>query len=738
MTENSPPRPDNHQQADSAPEPETSRRVPLWQALVLPIAAISIFFVLLEGSLALFGVKPALETEDPFVGFGANVPLFVAAPGPGGKSLLTTAKNKLNYFNQQSFAQEKSPETFRIFSLGGSTTYGRPYDDKTSFSGWLRELLPVADRHKNWEVINAGGISYASYRVAHLMEELVNYQPDLFIIYTGHNEFLEERTFSQIRDIPPVIRTTVSLLAKTRTWSAMSSVMQDLGISPEKEKQDQDKLAAEVVAVLDQSVGLDRYTRDDSLQDNILHHYRISLERMVGLARSAGAQIIFVTPASNLKDCTPFKSEHTQELGQADRQNSAQILAQAEDAIRRKNWHQAIDLLDKAVSMDPRHAELQYRRGQVLLALGRFGEAGEALSRARDEDVCPLRALTEMGRIVIEIAEEQGVGLVDYINLVEQEMLARKSYPVPGEELFLDHVHPTIEGHKVLALALIQAMEEAGLVEPGKDWGDEAIAGVAAKIEGSIDLETHGRALANLARVLLWAKKDEDAARLAGQAQAMAGQYRQVAVDSASILTSVYLNQGQPERAVQLLYSTIERAPGAMELRWKLGEILVEPPLMQLEKAAANLLLVSQQLPNFDMPHAMFGLAMAKRGRTKIAYGSLMEALRLNPNNSNARAILAQIRPLLGKQEPRPQLPTILLDIYPSRAPRRLLQMHRTARGIPVPHGIDVEFYENGRLKHYKDFEQGKLDGLEMVWDADGKLLSRVFYRQGMPVKGTP
>ena len=308
MTKNPSTAPGKH---PAASPNRNSGRIPLWQALVLPIAAILIFFLMLEGSLALFGVKPALKTEDPFVGFASNVPLFIPIPGPGGTKLMMTAQNKLNNFNPQSFPVEKSAGTYRIFCLGGSTTYGRPYNDTTSFASWLREMLPLADRTKNWEVINAGGISYASYRVAYLMEELVNYQPDLFIIYTGHNEFLEERTYRQIRDIPPVIRSTVSLLARTRTWSAMTAAMQSLGIYPEAEKEDRENLALEVVTILDKSAGLNRYTRDDPLRDKILQHYRVSLERMVGLARSVDAQIIFVTPASNLKNCTPFKSEHT-------------------------------------------------------------------------------------------------------------------------------------------------------------------------------------------------------------------------------------------------------------------------------------------------------------------------------------------------------------------------------------------------------------------------------------------
>ena len=82
--------------------------------------------------------------------------------------------------------------------MGGSTTFGRPYDDATSFCGWLRELLPELEPAHEWEVVNAGGVSYASYRVSLLMEELVKYDPDIFVIYSGQNEFLEDRTYRDI------------------------------------------------------------------------------------------------------------------------------------------------------------------------------------------------------------------------------------------------------------------------------------------------------------------------------------------------------------------------------------------------------------------------------------------------------------------------------------------------------------------------------------------------------------
>ena len=55
---------------------------------------------------------------------------------------LVTATGRRGHFNLQRFEREKPENNYRIFCLGGSTTYGRPYDDRTSFCGWLRRLLP--------------------------------------------------------------------------------------------------------------------------------------------------------------------------------------------------------------------------------------------------------------------------------------------------------------------------------------------------------------------------------------------------------------------------------------------------------------------------------------------------------------------------------------------------------------------------------------------------------------------
>ena len=177
------------------------RTIALWKKLIFSVISVALFFALLEGLLALCGVQATLELHDPYVGFAENIPLFV--PDEGDSAYLATAANKLEFFNAQRFLRKKPANTLRIFCLGGSTTYGRPYDDATSFAGWMRELLSESAPQTNFEVINAGGVSYASYRVAALMDQLIQLEPDLFVVYTGHNEFLEERTYRDLRAVSP-------------------------------------------------------------------------------------------------------------------------------------------------------------------------------------------------------------------------------------------------------------------------------------------------------------------------------------------------------------------------------------------------------------------------------------------------------------------------------------------------------------------------------------------------------
>ena len=127
------------------------------------------------------------EVEDPYVGFDEQRPLFVRR---GGNYEIPESRQE--FFQPASFAAEKPAGTFRIFCLGGSTVQGRPYATETSFTAWLALNLQAAEDSRRWEVVNCGGVSYASYRLVPILRELLAHEPDLFVIYTG-----QKRVFSK-------------------------------------------------------------------------------------------------------------------------------------------------------------------------------------------------------------------------------------------------------------------------------------------------------------------------------------------------------------------------------------------------------------------------------------------------------------------------------------------------------------------------------------------------------------
>jgi len=452
----------------NAPQPTRPRRrlAALALNLGVAVASLALFFALSEGLLAAFGVKPLARTEDPYFGFAAGQPLFVKVTGQDGVERYETNPVKLTHFNHQSFPVRKAPGTVRVFALGGSTTYGHPWRDSTSFSGWLREFLAGLDTTggRRYEVINAGGISYASYRAARLAAELAAYEPDLFIVYNGHNEFLEERTYREAKALPAWVRNLSGLLDHTRTYSLLRGVLGGRGAAAGEGKAAGDTLAAEVDDVLARTIGPSSYTRDDALRAQVLTHYEESQTRIGAIAQSVGAQVIYMTTPSNETDCAPFKSEATPGLSGVDSARAAVWRLDGEKALNAGDLRGARARLDSAAALDPRNASALYLAGRAALASGDVAAARAYFRRAVDEDVCPLRALTPMRGIEQRVARATGGGFVDFEDTLRAVVLPRQGHDLLGEPDFTDHVHLTVEHYGLMARGILAEMRRMGLV----------------------------------------------------------------------------------------------------------------------------------------------------------------------------------------------------------------------------------------------------------------------------------
>ncbi|MBC8351130.1 MAG: tetratricopeptide repeat protein [Planctomycetes bacterium] len=607
--------------------------------LVFAIVATIAFFLILEIGLGLCGITPVTETHDPFVGF-SQIPLLESVTGESDEELLTTASSKLVWFNEQTFPKHKPAGSRRVFCVGGSTTYGRPYWDATSYSGFLRELLPLVDDSCEWEVINAGGVSYASYRVAAVVEELARYEPDLFIVYSVHNEFLERRTYEGMFEQPEVQLRISSALSQTRTWALLARVLK---------RHDNDApidastmFAEEVNEILNDTVGPSDYHRDDEWREGVLRHYELNLQRMVKAAKQAGAKIVVVTPASNQKDCSPFKSEPQLGLSGNELTQLQSHLALAEEQLANEQLDDALLSIEQAKAMDDGYAAMHYLNGKTQFALGRTDVAKEAFDRALIEDICPLRALPEITETIRRVAARERVPVVDFGNRLLAKCEDDFGHPCIGTEYFLDHVHPTIDVHRQLALWIIETLQREEIIG-GSSPSSAAISSVAERIDARIDRTEQGVALRNLAKVLHWAGKFDEAAPRAADALALL----EDDLESQFLLAECLRLTRRNSEAMIEFEQLFDIEPNYHRGYIPFGVLLVEES--HLTAAKIYLAMGIALYPNRDDAHQALGAAHLQMAEYELATQSLLEASLLNPYEPDTLLLLARTRLATGE-----------------------------------------------------------------------------------------
>ena len=84
---------------------------------------------------------------------------------------------------------KKPDNTYRIFAVGGSTTFGNTSDENETWPAYLQQIINEKITDKKIEVINAGvsgGTSKSEYDL--IKNKLLSFDPDLIITYDGWND----------------------------------------------------------------------------------------------------------------------------------------------------------------------------------------------------------------------------------------------------------------------------------------------------------------------------------------------------------------------------------------------------------------------------------------------------------------------------------------------------------------------------------------------------------------------
>jgi Flp pilus assembly protein TadD len=431
---------------------DPAESIPLWKRVLFSAAIVGAFFAALEGILFAAGVPTRMQREDPFWGFSGLVSVFERH----GDVYRTRFSEPHRVFNDQTFAARKPENGLRIFTLGGSSAYGYPWGADASFTGILGDVLAEALPDRRVEAINAAGISYAMHRLRFVAREVVEYQPDILIVFSGHNEFIEPDFFAEVKERKPELNRLFEVLWRWRLYSGLQALVSRLRLADEAEAS---------AARFDMFVRRNETVAYDAAQKAaIVEAFREGLWEIVGLARGRGARVVLMTVPANLRDWRPVRSVVFENLGEAERQEWASALGAGQHHLAGGRPEEALPLLQRASRLAPSHAETWYLLGRACEELHRWDHARSAYARAADLDASPVRRISGTNDAVREVAAQEGVLLVDAERLFE----AHSEHGLVGFDWIEDYVHPTLRGHQLIAWQVWRAMADAGWLGEGR------------------------------------------------------------------------------------------------------------------------------------------------------------------------------------------------------------------------------------------------------------------------------
>jgi tetratricopeptide (TPR) repeat protein len=419
-------------------------------------------------------VLAAAEVSLRLIDYGGNLDLVVRRTIGGREFFTINRAVGKRYFagtvtvvpepHEDNFAIAKFPGTKRVFCLGESTMEGFPYEFNATAPSFLKDRLRTMYPGSPVEVINVGLSAVGSWVVKDFMREVLAYEPDLIVVYVGHNEFYGAYgpgSVVAVRGGPWLTQISIALL-RFRTYLLLRDAYIRIGSAPGGKPAPGDAtLMQQVVGTAEIPYGSETYRRG-------LEIYRGNLNDIITSAQASGVPIMFSALVSNLRDQPPFTS----------------IFSPGSDAIRRRLWEERVAAGDSALSqgdipgaigeyrtgteLDTVNADGFYRLGKALAGTGRYDDARRAFIRAKDEDALRFRATEEFQETLFDVCRKRNVPL----SRVDTTFAAASPHGIIGHELIVEHLHPDIAGYFLMAKTWAADIRAAHLLGPEPPGGE--------------------------------------------------------------------------------------------------------------------------------------------------------------------------------------------------------------------------------------------------------------------------
>lgn len=416
-------------------------------------SAILLPFVLLALIEIAFRIAGVAEPEPLFI--EVRTPAqhkFQTNPNVASRDFPTALARIMPSPGFQAFDVQKPEGMLRVFCLGASTTAGFPLPQHLSYPAILQEKLRMYLPERWLEVINCGMSAVASFTLVDFTKEVLRHEADLVVVYTGHNEFYGAWGAASTAGpggAPGWSLRPLRWLQRLRMWKWLSSRLEEPKIEPG--------------TLMERMVARPAVDPSGALHRGALKDYRGNIRKMIRLCRKADVPVVFCEPVSNLRNCYPFGTLMPGDLSEAEERRLELWKLERQVMDKEVTAVAAHDRWRELIREDSTSADLWFHGGALGSRARRWEETAAAYVKARDWDTVHFRACSEFIDALRQVCREEDVPLVPLVERFQQATTGA----VPGNDLFVEHVHPSLRGQILVADAICDILQ-------GMRWPDSA------------------------------------------------------------------------------------------------------------------------------------------------------------------------------------------------------------------------------------------------------------------------
>lgn len=590
-----------------------------------------IFFSLLVLTLEILLSFAGLERYDHQFMPRSSYPIFV--PDKEQPDTYVTSPHFETFINKQPFRKVKPAGLTRIFIVGGSAAYGFPYTEEYGFSGYLRRALEKAAPGR-FEVINAAGMSFGSHRVLDVLKDVVKHDPDLVIVYSGNNEYVERNILPAAKTAPAAAEKIRALLDRTDIYRAVR-----LALFRAAPKVFERRMKQDITDIrTNPQVARGDIGRSPHTDAAILENYRNNITAMKELLVRQGVKGVFCAVPVDVGGWLPT-SGLPQFVDESAANRWLELVEARDRAFAGGDIAREVELMRQILEITPDDPGMLFNYGKILWALGERDQSYQTLVKAKDHDARPVRALSSFNRVIRETVDaKNGISLADLENRIREQFVQGQ-----GNGIFLDYCHFTETGNKLAAQWLLPAIQ--AIASPQLDIQylsglirEDARAATKNDYVRGHELYAMGLTFENNNRFDLAVKTYQ-------QALAFLPEFDHIYTN----LGHIYVEQGDRERAVAMYDRALTINPRSHKVLLSLGYISIqEGRFDQAESYFAQAIDISPILPG---AYSGLGEVAMHRQEFRQAVKYYNETLRLGDDNVWLRKSLAQAYLALGDKK---------------------------------------------------------------------------------------